>query len=180
MSCKGSCLRRLTPLPIPGERPANVPGLPAQCPIAQPLPWSDCHRLLDYTPTAYSLDVMGKGMRHTVVETPEFRRAAEQAGIGAAELSTIVDHLARHPDAGDLIPGTGGARKVRFRGRGRGKSGGLRVVTAYADADTPVFLLTVFAKGDRIDLNARERRALKDVIARIVQAYKTHGAQRES
>ena len=123
---------------------------------------------------------MGKGMRHTVLETPEFRRAAERAGIGAAELSASVDHLARHPHAGDLIPGTGGARKVRFRGRGRGKSGGLRVVTAYADAETPVFLLTVFAKGDRIDLNAGERGALKDVIARIVRAYRTDGVQRES
>ena len=66
---------------------------------------------------------MGKGMRHTVVETPEFRRAAGEAAIGYNERAAIVDHLALHPDAGDLIPGTGGARKVRFRGRGRGKSG---------------------------------------------------------
>lgn len=122
---------------------------------------------------------MGNGMRHTVVETPEFRRAAREAAIGFRELMAIVDHLARHPGAGDLIPGTGGARKVRFRGRGRGKSGGSRVITAYADADTPVFLLTVFAKGDRIDMNARERRALRDVISRIVEAYRTDGAQRQ-
>lgn len=53
------------------------------------------------------------------------------------------------------------------------------MITAYADADTPVFLLTVFAKGDRIDMNARERRALRDVISRIVEAYRTNGAQRD-
>ena len=52
------------------------------------------------------------------------------------------------------------------------------MITAYADAGLPVFLLTVFAKGDRVDLTARERRALRDVISRIVEAYRTDGAQR--
>jgi hypothetical protein len=46
------------------------------------------------------------------------------------------------------------------------------VITAYADASAPVFLLTVFAKGDRIDLNAAERRELREVISRIVASYK--------
>jgi hypothetical protein len=67
---------------------------------------------------------MGKGLLHTVVETPEFRRAAREAGLTSAELARIIDRLAGQPDAGDLIPGTGGARKVRIRGRGHGKSGG--------------------------------------------------------
>ncbi len=66
---------------------------------------------------------MGKGMRRTVVETPEFRRAARETAIGYNERVAIIDHFALHPDAGDLIPGTGGARKVLFRGRGAGKAG---------------------------------------------------------
>ncbi|MCX7304421.1 MAG: hypothetical protein NTV73_08780 [Hyphomicrobiales bacterium] len=37
---------------------------------------------------------------------------------------------------GDIMPGTGGARKLRFAGRGKGKSGGYRIITFYADADT--------------------------------------------
>ena len=111
-------------------------------------------------------------MLHTVVETPEFRRAAKTSGLGARELDRIVDHLARRPDAGELIPGTGGARKVRFRGRGHGASGGYRVVTAWADTRTPVFLLTVFAKGDRIDLTSAERNELRDTIDLIISAYR--------
>jgi hypothetical protein len=48
-----------------------------------------------------------------------------------------------------LIPGTGGARKVRFAGRGKGKSGGYRVITFYSGPEVPVFLITLFAKGRR-------------------------------
>jgi len=54
---------------------------------------------------------MAKGLLHTVVEMPEFRRAAREAGLTSAELARIIDRLAGQPDAGDLIPGTGGARK---------------------------------------------------------------------
>ncbi len=115
---------------------------------------------------------MSKGRLHTVVETPEFRRAARASGLTPEEVERIVNHLARRPDAGDVIPGTGGARKVRFRGRGHGKSGGYRVVTAWADTRTPVFLLGVFAKGDRIDLTAAERNELRKTIDLIIDTYR--------
>lgn len=119
-------------------------------------------------------------MLHTVVETPEFRRAAKGSGITAEEMGRIVSHLARHPDAGDVIPGTGGARKIRFRGRGHGKSGGYRVVTAWADSRTPVFLLSVFAKGDRIDLTTAERNELGEIIGHIIDAYRKSQTRRRS
>jgi len=122
---------------------------------------------------------MGKGVLHTVVETPEFRRAAKASGLAATELERIIDHLARRPDAGELIPGTGGARKVRFRGRGHGTSGGYRVVTAWADTRTPVFLLAVFAKGDRIDLTPVERNELRDLIQQITRAYRERKSGRK-
>jgi mRNA-degrading endonuclease RelE of RelBE toxin-antitoxin system len=54
--------------------------------------------------------------------------------------------MALHPDAGDIMPGTGGARKVRFSGRGKGKSGGYRVITFFAADDIPVFLIDVYSK----------------------------------
>ena len=58
-----------------------------------------------------------------VVETAAFIAAAKAAGLSEGDLGRIIDHLARRPDAGDPIQGTGGARKVRFAGRGKGKSG---------------------------------------------------------
>jgi hypothetical protein len=61
---------------------------------------------------------------HVVVESPDFAADVKAAGLDEGEVRRIIEHIARRPDAGALIPGTGGARKVRFAGRGKGKSGG--------------------------------------------------------
>jgi hypothetical protein len=61
---------------------------------------------------------------HTVIETPAFLASAADECIGENERDAIVSFMALHPDAGVIMPGTGGARKVRFSGRGKGKSGG--------------------------------------------------------
>jgi len=65
--------------------------------------------------------------------------------------------LAENPTAGDLIQGTGGARKLRFAKPGKGKSGSYRVITYYAADDVPVFLMDVYAKGEKISLTAAEK-----------------------
>ena len=88
------------------------------------------------------------------------------------EVERIVDRLARSPDAGEVIPGTGGARKVRFAGRGKGKSGGYRVITLYSGGALPVFLLTVFGKGERADLSKAERNALARLTKVLVDSYR--------
>jgi hypothetical protein len=106
------------------------------------------------------------------LETPDFTGDAKAAGLDAEEVSRIIDHLARRPDAGDVIQGTGGARKVRFAGRGKGKSGGYRVITFYSGGDFPVFLLTVFAKGERADLSRAERNALAQSTKALVERYR--------
>ena len=59
----------------------------------------------------------------TVVETPVFIRSAAQAKVSEAELDEIRTLVAENPTAGDAMPGTGGARKLRFAARGKGKSG---------------------------------------------------------
>lgn len=97
----------------------------------------------------------------TVVETPEFLAAAKAAGMTEAEKDHAIDHLARQPDAGSVIPGSGGARKVRIAKSGGGKSGGFRVITYYTDADHPVFLITVISKGRRSNLNRAQTNAIK-------------------
>ena len=67
---------------------------------------------------------------HTVVETPAFLSDARSLGLSDAERFAIVTWIAANPAAGDVIEETGGARKVRFAGKGKGKSGGYRVRTA--------------------------------------------------
>jgi hypothetical protein len=108
---------------------------------------------------------------HTVCETHAFRRAAAQAGLSDAEVTDIIDYLAANPTAGDEIQGTGGCRKVRFAGRGKGKSGGYRTITFYTGEMMPVFLVTVFGKGEKANLSKPERNQLRDITKRIVKVY---------
>jgi hypothetical protein len=80
--------------------------------------------------------------------------------------------LARNPRAGVEIPGTAGARKVRFARRGKGKSGGYRVITFYAGEDVPLFLLNVFAQGDKVDLSQAERNELRKELSGLADDYR--------
>ncbi len=114
---------------------------------------------------------------HTVIETPDYLRDAKAAGLSLEERRYIVDFLARNPDAGDEIQGTGGARKVRFAGRSKGKSGGYRVVTFYAGRNIPVFLMSVFSKGERANLSQAERNELRVILGAIADHY-TKGVSR--
>ena len=112
------------------------------------------------------------------METPGFLADARSVGLSDEERLAIVTFIAANPEAGNLIEGTGGARKVRFAGRSKGKSGGYRVITFFSGADIPVFLLDVFAKNEKIDLTAQERRGLKGVLAEIVKTYRSGGERR--
>lgn len=88
------------------------------------------------------------------------------------EVAGLVDYLADNPTAGDEIVGTGGCRKVRVAGKGKGKSGGYRTITFYSGVDVPVFLLTVFAKGDKANLTKAERNALGEMTKTLVDEYR--------
>jgi hypothetical protein len=81
--------------------------------------------------------------------------------------------IAANPQAGDVIEGTGGARKVRFSGKGQGKEWRLPFITFFTGTDVPVFLLNIFAKNEKTDLTPNERRVSKTVLADIVKTYKS-------
>ena len=74
--------------------------------------------------------------------------------------------LVQDPQAGEVIPGTGGFRKLRWRDtrRGKGKRGGLRVIYYYFATDGQVWLITIYDKDEIQDLGPREKRALKAAI----------------
>ena len=107
----------------------------------------------------------------TVIETADFIKDAKAAGLSEEDRKAIVDFMAENPMAGDEMAGTGGARKVRFAAKGKGKSGGVRIITFYSGEDIPVFLLNVFAKGDKVNLTKAERNALKKVLGGVAEAY---------
>lgn len=107
----------------------------------------------------------------TVVETPEFLAAARKL-LTLAERTALVDHLARNPDAGALIQGTGGVRKLRWSVEGRGKRGGARVIYFYHSRDIPLFALTAYAKNEKSDLSQGDRNDFRKLTKLLVESYR--------
>ena len=108
----------------------------------------------------------------SVIETEGYLNDAAEAGLSDDERRLIVDTIAADPDIGVVMPGTGGARKVRFAGRGKGKSGGYRVITYFAATDVPVFLLALVSKGDRADLSKAEKNELREILSGLADDYR--------
>ncbi len=79
------------------------------------------------------------------------------------EYRALQSFLAGEPEAGDVMPGTGGFRKLRWADprRGKGKRGGLRVIYYYLSTDAQIWLVTLYGKGEVADLSATDKRALK-------------------
>lgn len=115
---------------------------------------------------------------HCVVQTDAFADSAKEAGLSEDEILAIEAQLSENPTLGDLIPGTGGARKWRIPAKGKGKRGGGRVVSFYAADDVPVFLLEVFTKGEKINLSQAERNELRKLLGAIADDYRSSMADR--
>ena len=107
----------------------------------------------------------------TVAETPTFMRQAESVWRDE-EREAFVDFIARNPEAGDVIPETGGVRKVRWSGQGRGKRGGARVIYFFHDRDTPIYLLMVYAKGVRENISPEAKKLVREFASRIKQSHR--------
>ncbi len=109
---------------------------------------------------------------HTVAETPQFLRDSANAGISEDERKAIVDSLAADPKQGVEVRGSGGVRKFRVAGRGKGKSGGYRVMAAYVGSHAPAYLLAVISKGDRANFSAAEIAGFKVLTTAISRYWK--------
>jgi len=83
--------------------------------------------------------------------------------MGEAERQAVVDLVSANPTAGALLVGGGGIRKVRLAGRGKGKSGGYRILTYYVEEGRPVYLLWVINKSVADNLSDAQKATLKEV-----------------
>jgi hypothetical protein len=93
----------------------------------------------------------------SVIELPGYRRRADEL-LTIEEQDAIVDLIAYEPACGDLIPGTGGLRKVRVGRGGSGKRGGARVIYYFYNAEFPALLMALYAKNEKADLSAKEKK----------------------
>jgi len=113
------------------------------------------------------------GQLMTVGETKAFQRQA--AGIWSdADRQAFIDYIAANPDAGDIIPDTGGLRKIRWGRPGSGKRGGVRVIYFYHDDTIPLFLLLIYAKARKEDFDWDEKRRMQAITDDIRLAYRRH------
>jgi len=99
--------------------------------------------------------------------------------LSEPERDDIVDGLAKNPWAGAVIPGTHGVRKWRYAVGTRGKSGGVRVIYYFYDEGWPVFLLQLYAKGEKADLTAAERNAMGKLAQQLKDSMKRQRSRRD-
>lgn len=106
----------------------------------------------------------------TIVELPEFSKRAEKE-LSKEQKDELIYFLASNPKAGNLIQGTGGIRKLRWASKGKGKSGGSRIIYFYYNDNIPLFLLTIFGKNEKINLTKAERNELFKLVIELVKNY---------
>lgn len=110
----------------------------------------------------------------TVVEVAPFPTAAASVW-SEEEKAEFIDYIARNPQTGVVIPGTGGVRKVRWTRAGMGKRGGVRVIYFYHSEAMPVFLLTVYAKSERENLTEDQKRTMARIVEAIIAGHSKRG-----
>jgi mRNA-degrading endonuclease RelE of RelBE toxin-antitoxin system len=72
--------------------------------------------------------------------------------------------LLKEPKTGDVIPGGNGLRKIRWKGKGRGKRGGYRIIYYFADSKGCIFLLNIYAKNEASDLSKAQIKQLSSLV----------------
>jgi hypothetical protein len=102
----------------------------------------------------------------TVIETPTFSRLCADYWT-EDERGTFAAWIAAHPEIGDVIPGAGGCRKVRWSRAGMGKRGGVRVIHYNQLADGRIYLLLIYAKGVQDNIAPQ-------VLVKIKEALNAH------
>jgi hypothetical protein len=102
----------------------------------------------------------------TVLQLPRFKNEATDL-IGADGIEALAVYLAGHPNAGAVIPGAGGTRKLRWAAKGKGKRGGARVIYVYVVIAARVFLIRCYAKNVKSDLTPDERKQVRQIAANL-------------
>lgn len=113
----------------------------------------------------------------TVVETQGFLAATKKL-MDEAERAELVEYLAYNPTAGDVVPGSGGVRKIRWGIEGQGKRGGARVIYFFHNLEMPLYLFTAYAKNEREDLDQSEMKTFKKLAEILVEIHQRRRSTR--
>jgi hypothetical protein len=99
-------------------------------------------------------------MQMVFIETPTFTKSVTTM-LREEEYRLLQNELAQNPEAGDLIPGGGGIRKIRIAVSGKGKRGGGRIIYYWQKSKDRIFMLLAFSKARQTDLDPAETATLK-------------------
>ncbi len=102
----------------------------------------------------------------TVLQLPKFKAEATEL-IGVDGIDAVAVYLSDHPDAGDVMPGSGGVRKLRWAAKSKGKRGGARIIYLYLVTAARIYLLRCYAKNVRTGLTADEKKELRQIAAHL-------------
>lgn len=112
-------------------------------------------------------------MKAVFVELPAFARYRSDY-LDDEGFRGLQEALLKNPEAGDVIEGTGGLRKLRHsdprRGKGKVKRGGLRVIYYWWIGGPQFWLFTLYDKGEMTDLSPSEKKALKGMLKAQLEA----------
>lgn len=97
------------------------------------------------------------------VETPTFTRRVVKL-LDDESYGALQKHLAKRPDAGDMIRGGGGLRKIRWAAKGHGKRGGVRVIYYWWMRKDRISMLFIYPKNEMDDLSAEQLRLLRSAL----------------
>lgn len=103
-------------------------------------------------------------MKREFIETPSFTKKWYALGFDDDDLAELQQYLIKNPDAGSTIVGTGGLRKIRYAFEGRGKSGSARVCYVDFAAFEKNYLIQVFSKDEKQNLNDSEKNSIKKLV----------------
>jgi mRNA-degrading endonuclease RelE of RelBE toxin-antitoxin system len=98
-------------------------------------------------------------IKETSVFTKQVRSLLDAESYRLLQLRLVAD-----PDAGALIRGTGGLRKIRWQGSGRGKRGGVRVIYYWATNDDVILMLLMYSKSEKDDLTPEQKKVLASIV----------------
>lgn len=107
-----------------------------------------------------------------IFATPTYERAIRRL-LSDDSRREMENAIVADPTGASVVPGTGGIRKLRWAGSGRGKRGGIRTIYFHHTGSEAVYMLTAYAKADREDLSPADKKALTRLVAAIKEKEKT-------
>lgn len=107
-----------------------------------------------------------------IVETPAYLQAVEEFWDIDTQIE-FKNFISVNFLLGDIIPNTGGLRKIRWKGKNRGKRGGVRVVYYFYNKNFPIYLLFAYTKNTQTDLTEHEKKLLRQLVSQLKNSFRS-------